>query len=98
MEPPGMALSAKPQADHKIMLAIRSVGPAGDAIESLHWDGRSLRINGRFSVRIEPAPGSVYVGAEGPAGWTAAQGTESRCAGQNGWCYARIQLPGPGQY
>ncbi|MGD0578499.1 MAG: hypothetical protein ABSC08_06175, partial [Bryobacteraceae bacterium] len=93
-----LALSAQPQADHKIMLVIRSVGPAGDAIESLRWDGERVRVNGRFSVRLEPAPVSVYVGAEGPPGWTAAHSTESRCTGQDGWCYARIELPGPGHY
>ncbi len=92
-----LALSARP-AGHKIMLAIRSVGPAGAAIESLRWNGRRLRINGRFSVVIVPAPASVYVGTEGTAGWTMAHGEARDCAGQNGWCYARIELPGPGIY
>lgn len=91
-------LSAQPSADHKIAVVIRSVGPAGDAIESLDWDGQRVRVNGRFAIRIKPAPAYVYVGNEGPAGWTTARGNEKRCEDRKGWCYSRIELPSKGDY
>jgi len=93
-----LALSTRPQADHKVAVVIRSVGPAGDAIESLNWNGRHLRVNGRYSIEMHPEPSSVYVGPEGPPGWTRACGSTDSCAAQDGWCYARFVLPGKGKY
>jgi hypothetical protein len=90
-----LRLNPKLEAGHKLMLAIRSVGPSGAAIESLLWTGSELRVNGRFKLRITPSPASVYVGPEGPAGWTLAPGGAStECHGQKGWCFARLELPG----
>src|SRR5208337_3948023 len=60
-----LLLNPKPAADHKLMLVIRSVGPAGAAIESLLWTGGELQVNGRYTLRITPSPVSVYVGCEG---------------------------------
>ena len=93
-----LALSAEPHVSHRLSLAIRSVGPAGDAIDSLAWDGHRVRVNGRFFITIQPAPAAVYVGPEGPAGWTVARDAAGRCAGHGGWCYAGIELPGKGDY
>ena len=89
-----LLLNPKLAADHKLMLVIRSVGPAGAAIESLLWTGSELRVNGRYTLRITPSPVSVYVGREGVADWTIAPGGAStECHGQNGWCFARLELP-----
>lgn len=78
---------------HKLMLAIRSVGPAGAAIESLLWNGMEILVNGRYAVRVEPSPASTYVGPEGSPGWVTAQSNSvNECHGQKGWCYARIEL------
>ena len=78
---------------------MRSVGPAGDAVRTLDWDGGRLRVNGRFSLHLTPSPASVSVGLEGPAGWTTAAAPQSRrCMDRNGWCYARIELTKPGEY
>ena len=94
-----LALTAHPQPGHKLILAVRSVGPAGDAVRTLDWDGGRLRVNGRFSLHLTPSPASVSVGLEGPAGWTTAAAPQSRrCMDRNGWCYARIELPKPGDY
>jgi len=93
-----LALSAEPHVSHRLSLAIRNVGPAGDAIDSLAWDGHRVRVNGRFFITIQPAPAAVYVGPEGPAGWTVARDAAGRCAGHGGWCYAGIELPGKGDY
>jgi hypothetical protein len=89
-----LLLNPKLAAGHKIMLAIRSVGPAGAAIESLLWTGSELFVNGRYKLRIAPMPVSVYVGREGVDGWTTAPaGSSTECHGQNGWCFARLELP-----
>jgi hypothetical protein len=88
-----LLLNPRLENGHKLMLAIRSVGPAGAAIESLQWTGGELVVNGRYKLRLTPSPASVYVGPEGVAGWTAAPaGSSTECHGQHGWCYARLEL------
>jgi len=75
------------------MLAIRSVGPAGAAIESLVWSGGELLVNGRFKLLFTPSPVSAYVGPEGVPDWTTAPaGSSTECHGQNGWCFARFEI------
>jgi len=92
-----LLLNPKLTTDHKLMLVIRSVGPAGAAIESLRWAGGELVVNGRYKLRLTPSPVSVYVGPEGVAGWTTAPaGSSTECHGQSGWCFARLELPGKG--
>lgn len=81
-------------SDQRAVLAVRSVGPAGAAIESLLWNGREILVNGRYSVRLESSPTSIYVGPEGPSGWTMAKSSSAiECHGKKGWCYARLELP-----
>ena len=41
------------------ILMIRSVGPAGGPIRELHWNGKTLSIDGRWSLSIQPPPESV---------------------------------------
>jgi hypothetical protein len=93
-----LVLSTRPQADHKVSVVIRSVGPAGDAIESLKWNGQRLRVNGRYCLGIQPEPVSVHVGPEGPAGWKSVRNSTDSCSAQDGWCYARIELAGKGDH
>jgi hypothetical protein len=81
------------RSPRKLTIAIRSVGPAGGPLESLTWSAQQLQVNGRYSIRVTPPPASVYVGPEGPAGWTTAR-SSSECHGHNGWCYARLELAG----
>jgi hypothetical protein len=89
-----LLLTPRLSLGHKLMLAIRSVGPAGAAIESLAWTNNELIVNGRYRLRITPSPVSVYVGHEGGADWTTATaGSSTECHGQNGWCFARLELP-----
>jgi hypothetical protein len=89
-----LLLNPKLASDHKLMLVIRSAGPAGAAIESLRWTGTDLLVNGRYKLQISPAPASIYVGPEGPSGWvTAMAASSSECSEQHGWCYARLELP-----
>jgi len=92
-----LLLNPRLATGHKLMLVIRSVGPAGAAIDSLKWAGGELLVNGRFKLSLTPAPVSVYVGAEGTSGWTTAPaGSSTECHGQNGWCFARLELPSKG--
>ena len=89
-----LLLNPKLATDHKLMLVTRSVGPSGAAIESLSWTGSELRVNHRYMLRITPPPLAVYVGREGVAGWTTASGASTDCHGQDGWCFARLELSG----
>ena len=74
------------------MIVIRSVGPAGAAIESLNWDNQKLMINNRWSVKLTPAPTAVYLGEEGEQGWMSERGARTVWKGEEGWGYARFEL------
>ena len=52
-------LDAHPDAGSRITLAVRSPGPAGDAIYAMRWNGLELLINGRWTVAMDPVPVSV---------------------------------------
>jgi hypothetical protein len=91
-------LDARPDRDSRIALAVRSVGPAGDAIYALRWTGQELLINGRWTVSMQPRAASVYVGEEGSRGWVQAGADSRECLSNSGWCYARLELPAPGKY
>lgn len=93
-----LLLKTRPVAGHKIFLVVRSVGPAGSRLESLRWRDGKLNVNGRYSLRVSPAPAGVYVGPEGAEGWTTAQGSSTECRGHDGWCYARFELGGKGDF
>jgi hypothetical protein len=85
-------LKAQPTSNAKLMMAVRSVGPAGGPIDSLVWDDRRLLINDRWSIRIDPAPASVHVGEEGPQGWMTTPLALTQWRGNHGWGYARFEL------
>ncbi len=91
-------LDTRPPADSRIALAIRSTGPAGDAIYAMRWDGQGLLINGRWTVSMYPVPANVYVGEEGSEGWIRARPDKRQCLSKTGWCYARLELPTAGKY
>ena len=93
-----LVLKTRPAGDHRILLVVRGVGPAGARLDSLTWGNGKLRVNGRYSLRITPAASAVYVGPEGPEGWTTARGPSTECHGHDGWCYARFELGGKGEY
>jgi hypothetical protein len=74
------------------VIAIRSVGPAGGAINSLHWDGQWLRINDRWSVKNLPKGAKVYLGSENTPGWIRQKSTVAQWQDEKGWGYARLEL------
>ena len=43
---------------------VRSVGPAGGPVESLHWDGRRLTVNRRWIVEFDGARVAASLGDE----------------------------------
>ena len=87
-------LNLQPSANSNTqpMIVIRSVGPAGGAIQSLKWDDRRLLINNRWSVKLSPAPAGVYLGEEGKQGWISEKASTTAWTGENGWGYARFEL------
>ncbi len=83
--------------DH-VALVVRSVGPAGGALESLAWDGQRLLIDQRWTLTPSPRVSQVQLGPERvwrpPQGQNSGQGWSS----DNGWGFARFALPGTGQW
>ncbi len=87
-------LNLKTQAntDTKLMVVIRSVGPAGGPIRSLDWDGQRLLINNRWSVKSDSALTKLYLGQEGTQDWKIKRSPLSQWKGDNGWGYARFEI------
>jgi hypothetical protein len=87
-------LNLKTQANTatKPMVVIRSVGPAGGAIQSLNWNGQRLQINDRWFVTMNPPPLAVHLGEEGKKGWMSERSTITQWKGEDGWGYARFEL------
>jgi len=80
--------------DKRVVLAIRSAGPAGGPIEQCEWDSKRLRINRRWTMVLSPAPASVSLGNEGAAGWQVSGAGVNACTSEEGWGFARLELRG----
>jgi len=78
--------------DNKLIVLIRSVGPAGGAIPSLDWNGNRLLISDRWIIKDIPTQAKVYLGSENTVGWSREQSPRAYWADPNGWAYARIEL------
>jgi hypothetical protein len=85
-------LKSLTSADDRLVLAIRSVGPAGAAIPSLDWNGNRLLISDRWSIKDLPKQAKVYLGIESTSGWNREQSDRSQWKDPHGWSYARIEL------
>lgn len=87
-------LNLQPQtnADTKLTVLIRSVGPAGGAIPSLDWDSERLLISDRWIVKDIPKTAKVYLGSESTTDWMHEKSSRSHWEDLNGWGYARIEL------
>lgn len=73
-------------------LLIRSVGPAGSAIQELNWDGNSLLINKRWALTIQPTPKHIHLGEEISPGWTKIKEEQDNIISKQGWAFARFEL------
>ena len=85
-------LKSLTNADDRLIIAIRSVGPAGAAIPSLDWNGNRLLISDRWSIKDIPKQAKVYLGSESTSGWNREQSDRSQWKDPHGWSYARIEL------
>jgi hypothetical protein len=90
-------LTLKPQELSGLVpwLVIRSVGPAGGPIHSMHWDGHRLFVQNDeapWSITVDPTPSAVYLGEEGSDGWKTARPSVNGFESGDGWAYSRIQL------
>jgi len=86
-----------PSADRetRVILALRSVGPAGAPVRSLEWDGKRLRLSDRWSMALSPPPTAVRLGEEGSPGWFAMPlptASAQSWKGDDGWGYAALAL------
>ena len=77
----------------RLELVIRSVGPAGGPVHSIAWTGGRLRIEDTWTVVVTPGPERVAVGHEGDTAWRGTPAGAQTWNGEDGWGYARLQLP-----
>lgn len=85
-------LKSLTSGDDRLVVAVRSVGPAGGAIPSLDWNGNRLLISDRWLIKDIPKQAKVYLGSESTSGWNREQSEISQWKDLHGWIYARIEL------
>jgi hypothetical protein len=85
-------LKSLTSGDDRLVVAVRSVGPAGGAIPSLDWNGNRLLISDRWLIKDIPKQAKVYLGSESASGWNREQSEISQWKDLHGWIYARIEL------
>lgn len=78
--------------DERIILAFRSVGPAGGPITSLVSKGASLLINNRWEIIVKGTQPHFFLGEEGNKDWIHEKTNIADWKGQSGWGYARLEL------
>lgn len=78
--------------DDRLILVIRSVGPAGAAIPTLDWNGNRLLISDRWVIKDLPKEAKVYLGSENTSDWSREQSDRSQWKDPYGWGYARIEV------
>jgi hypothetical protein len=88
----------QPKAGVQIVIALRSVGPAGGPIESISTHGHQIVVDKRWNIRFS-APARVRaIGHEGESGWTTLSNEQHNWHGRDGWGYALItSAPGVDQ-
>ncbi|MET0283182.1 MAG: hypothetical protein ABW352_01880, partial [Polyangiales bacterium] len=97
---PGVfTLEVQPK-QHKLVLALRSVGPAGGPVRHLEYTGNQLRVSRRWTVALPFPPNSVKLGQEptqADASWTAPSPSADlgSVVSPSGWAYARVGFDGP---
>jgi hypothetical protein len=89
-----LELQRRGNGAERLELAVRSVGPAGGPIDNIRWNEDQVRINGRWTLSIEPRPLAISVGHEGDPGWKSTRSSACLWSGNDGWGFARIELSG----
>ena len=80
--------------DERLLVVLRSVGPAGGPIRELTWSEGVLTVNGTWTVQVDPPPRSVHLGPEGARGPLVDGTAAPLWRGDHGWGLARIELRG----
>jgi hypothetical protein len=91
-----LTLNTPANSTTRPVLMIRSVGPAGGAVNSLNWNGQRLLINDRWSLKPSATPVKVHLGSETLPGWIKESSSSTEWKDQRGWGYGRLELT-PGQ-
>ncbi len=86
-----LALTTPANSPTRPVLMIRSVGPAGGAVNSLNWNGQRLMVNDRWSLQPIASPVKVHLGSESP-GWVTQSSPTAQWQDKWGWGYARLEL------
>ena len=92
-----LRLRDKTGPDAQLALMVRSVGPAGDAVERLRWAGGALRIGDRWTFEVNATPARVEMGSELDPGWLRGGDGATRADEESGWAYFRFVLDKSGR-
>ncbi len=84
--------AGEPRRDLAVL--IRGPGPAGGGVKAIRFDGGALLIDHRWVLTPRPLPEAVHLGTEAEKGWTRAAPARRAVTDDEGWCYARLVLPG----
>lgn len=79
------------RTDGPVELVLRSVGPAGDRVETLRRQGEGLIVNDRWAVRPLSGLRLIDMGEEGVAGWRDRRSLADEVAVKSGWGVARFE-------
>lgn len=88
-----LVLTCPTNRTSRVQMLVRSPGPAGGPLQTIDWNGKTLRLNNRWILSFDPAPTAVYTGHEGAGDWTTSTPTERHWRNTDGWGYARIVIP-----
>jgi len=94
--PGHFTLELTPHGTKRLVLAIRSVGPAGAPVRKLAYREGRLHIDDRWSVSLSPAPLAVRLGEEptsADSSWLAGKASDkTEVTSDTGWAYAQLAL------
>jgi hypothetical protein len=87
-------LRTKTGTDLKIVLFVRSVGPAGGDIKSLKWEDNRLIINSRWGLSFSQSlpDAAIRIGQENATDWKTALLNAKQREFSDGWGFAKIDL------
>jgi hypothetical protein len=90
--PGSYQLHVRPRATNSIWLVLRSVGPAGAPLKSLHWFGDRLYVNDRWMLKLSAQPAAVEVVPPKSSDPLQAKAPPPKWPAEKDWGYARFKL------
>ena len=85
-------LRLEPRSTNSLWLVVRSVGPAGAPLKSLHWFGDRLYVNDRWILRFSPKVVEAEVVPPKSNDPLQARRPPAKWPAEKDWGYARIKL------